>query len=133
MKKRNVLVPLFLLALIFVVFLIRRWNEPRRKEAFERHPAELAYSSQALCQMTCRNISKKEIETIMQKGIIIFNRSNRMARPCPTFALQGRTSSEKSLRVFFLQCDNETSVMAIYLLNDTTACPCSGSEKKVNQ
>jgi hypothetical protein len=130
MKKRNVLVPLFLLALVFVVFLIRRWNEPRRKEAFDRKPANLAYTEQARCLMLCWNISNKEIDDIMQRGIINFNQSNRMARPCPVFALQGRTTSGKSIRVFFSQCSKETRVIACYQLKKSATCYCPGDVKK---
>lgn len=130
MRKRNVLVPLFLLVLVFVVFLIRRWNEPQRKEAFDRHPVKLLYTQSARCQMKCRNISKKEVEELVIKGIIIFNQSNRMARPCPIFALQGRTQSGKSLRAFFSQCPKETKMIACYNLKENTGCYCPGEEKK---
>lgn len=133
MKKRNVLVPLLVLALVFVVFLIRRWNEPRRKEAFERNPARVVYSHFARCQMACRNISKEEVEELMQKGIINFTQSNRMASPCPKFALQGRTESGKSLRVFFLQCPEGTRVLSCKNLKESTACICPADAKKEEQ
>ena len=130
MKKRNALLPLFLLALVFVVFLIRRWNEPRRKEAFDRAPAQLEYSGRARCQMACRYVTEEEIAEIMQKGIINFNQSNRMARPCPVFALQGRTTKGKSLRVFFSQCPKKTTVIACYRPKQKDSCFCPDDLKK---
>lgn len=130
MKKRNVRLPLLLLALVFIVFLVRRWNEPQRKEAFDRDPVRVVYTRQAQCQMNCRHITKAAVEEIMQKGIINFNRSNKMARPCPVFALQGRTTSGESIRVIFSQCPGETMVITCYNLKEEAACHCPGGEKK---
>lgn len=127
MKRRNVTVPLFLLLLVFLVFLIRRWNEPKRKEAFDRNPPQLQFSERAVCEMRCREIGKPEIDEIMKKGVINFNRSNRRGHPCPTFALQGRTGG-KSLVVFFSQCTDETTVMNIFTPTDTTSCDCPLTE-----
>ena len=130
MKKRSVFLPLVLLALVFIAFLVRRWNEPERKEAFDRKPAKVVYTKHALCRMDCRRISKEEIAEIMQKGAINFNRSNRMDRPCPTFALQGRTSSGEKLRVIFAQCPEQTNVITCYNLEVDFECHCPGDDKK---
>jgi hypothetical protein len=133
MKKRNVFLPIFLLALAFIVFLIRRWNEPQRKEAFDRQPASFIYSKHARCAMACRQISEDEVEEIMQKGAINFNRSSKWARPCPVFALQGRTSGGERLRIIFSQCPGQTKVIACYNLDEAFACSCAGDEKKGGQ
>ena len=124
MKNRRLLFPLFLLVLIFLVFIIRRWNEPLRKEAFNREPTSLLYTKHALCRMACRGIDKEEIKEIMEKGIINFNRSNRRDRPCPTFALQGLTGSGERLRVVFAQCPTETKVVTCYNLEEEFDCHC---------
>lgn len=128
MKQRNAFLPLFLLVLIFLAFLVRRWNEPVKKEAFERHPASLVYTRYALCRMNCIRISRAEIEEIMKKGIINFNHSNNRGRPCPIFALQGKTSAGKHIRVIFAQCPSETKVMNCYNLNRKFSCRCQGDE-----
>jgi hypothetical protein len=130
MKKRNAFIPLFLLCLVFVAFLVRRWNEPKTKEAFDRHPPALVYSKHALCRMACRRISKEEIAEIMEKGVINFNRSDRHDRPCPTFALQGRTSDGDNIRVIFAQCPSETKVVTCYNLEKDFLCHCPGDENK---
>jgi Domain of unknown function (DUF4258) len=126
MKNRRLFFPLLLLVLIFLVFVIRRWNEPHRKEAFNREPVSLIYTKHALCRMECRGINKEEIREIMEKGIIHFNRSNRRDRPCPTFALQGRTGSGEKLRVIFAQCPTETKVVTCYNLEEEFECQCPG-------
>ncbi len=130
MNRRNSLIPLLLLLLVFAVFLVRRWNEPQRKEAFDREPPSLHFTARAKCQMACRYVSKEEIEEIMKKGLINFNRSNRRRSPCPAFAMQGRTASGKSLMVLFAQCKDETTVMALYNLKDSASCNCPLTEKE---
>jgi hypothetical protein len=130
MKKRSVFVPLFLLLLVFLVFLIRRWNEPERKEAFDRHPHALIYTRHALCRMDCRHISRDDIGEIMEKGIINFNKSSKDASPCPIFALQGRTAGGESIRVIFAQCAAETKVITCYNLEEEFRCHCPGDQTK---
>jgi hypothetical protein len=133
MKNRNILLIIVLLVLIFLAFIIRRWNEPVRKEAFDRRPALVSYTKHALCRMDCRKISKEEIEEIMEKGIINFNRTNRRDRPCPTFALQGRTTSGESIRVIFAQCPTETKVVTCYNLEEDFECHCPGTSASSKQ
>jgi hypothetical protein len=126
MNRRRAVLPILLLVVAFLVFIIRRWNEPVRKEAFDRTPAKLIYTKHALCRMGCRQIDKDEINEILKKGIINFNKSNQRDRPCPTFALQGRTSSGESLRVIVAQCATETKVITCYNLEEEFACDCPG-------
>lgn len=130
MKKRNAFIPLLLLSLFFVAFLVRRWNEPKQKEAFDRHPSSLVYTRHALCRMDCRHISKEEISEIMENGIINFSKSDKFDRPCPTFALQGRTSDGDDIRVIFAQCSSETKVVTCYNLKEDFVCHCPGDENK---
>jgi hypothetical protein len=124
-KSRATLSMIFVLILLFV-FLYKRWREPVRKEVFDRTPSHLYYTKHALCRMDCRHISKEDIEEIMKKGIINFNRSNRRDRPCPTFALQGQTSDGEKLRVVFAQCTDETKVVTCYNLVEDFECHCPG-------
>ena len=130
MRNRSTLLTIGLLLAVFLVFIIRRWNEPVRKEAFDRSPASLVYTQHALCRMNCRHIDKDEVQEIMEKGIINFNKSDRRDRPCPTFALQGRTSTGESIRVIFAQCDKVTKVVTCYNLEEDFDCFCPGNEKK---
>jgi hypothetical protein len=119
-----------------LLFLVSRWREPVRKEAFDRDPDQLVFTRHALCRMNCRQISKEDIDEIMNKGIINFNKSNRNDRPCPTFALQGETSDGEKLRVVFAQCREETRVVTCYNLEEDFSCDCPGDpppDKKSRQ
>jgi hypothetical protein len=116
---------LFVIVLLFV-FVYKRWQEPARREAFDRHPSHLYYTKHALCRMDCRHISKEDIHVIMERGIINFNKSDRWERPCPTFALQGETDEGEKIRVIFAQCSSETKVITCYNLQQEFECHCQG-------
>lgn len=77
--------------------------------------------------MDCRQISRKEINEIMEKGVINLSKSDRRDRPCPTYALQGRTSDGDYIRVIFAQCDDETRVVTCYNLEKDFDCDCPSS------
>jgi hypothetical protein len=114
---------LIVLGLLFI-FLYKRWHEPERKEVFDRNPSHIIYTKHALCRMDCRQISKEDIDEVMEKGIINLSKSDRYDRPCPTFALQGRTSDGENLRVIFAQCKNETKIITCYNLEEEFKCHC---------
>ena len=129
MRSRNVILTLFLI-LLLVIFGLIRLKKRERREAFDRTPKELVYTRHAQCRMDCRKISKEDIDQVMKKGVILFNKSNRNDRPCPTYALQGYTSDKENLRVIFAQCDKETRVVTAYNLNEDPECYCPGDEKR---
>jgi len=124
MKNRNVIISAMLLGIIFFTFIIRRWNEPVAKEPFDRHPKSIIYTKHALCRMSCRHIDRHEINEIIEKGVINFNKTNKSDRPCPTYALQGRTASGENIRVIFAQCDSLTKVITCYNLEEEFECHC---------
>lgn len=126
MRRSRATLSMIFVLLLLVVFIYKRWQEPERKEIFDRTPSHLSYTKHALCRMDCRRISKEDIKEIMRKGIINFNRSNRRDRPCPTFALQGETSDGEKLRVIFAQCNDETKVVTCYNLEEDFDCHCPG-------
>ena len=130
MRSKPATYSLLIVLFFLLIFMISRWREPVRKEAFDRHPSQLYYTKHALCRMDCRQISKEDIDEIMKKGIINFNKSDRYDRPCPTFALQGQTSDGEKLRIIFAQCREETKVITCYNLQEDFECNCPGDEKK---
>jgi len=130
MKDKNVIFSLCLILVVLAIVISRIQHEPRPKEAFERNPSKLSYSKDAICLMDCLQISKEDINEIMQKGIINFSRSDRNNRPCPSFTLQGKTNMGKKLRVLFAQCPEETTVITVYNLKRDIECDCPGDSLK---
>ena len=124
MKSKRATWSLLVVLVFLGLFLISRWREPAAREALERHPAELVYTRHAICRMQCRHISREEVMEILSHGIIHFNKSNRGARPCPTFALQGRTASGERIEVIFAQCREQTRVVTCYNLQKEFDCEC---------
>jgi len=132
MKPKNVIFTACFVIAVLAIVISRMRHEPRAKEIFDRTPVKLEYTRHAKCRMNCRYISKKEIDEVMQNGVINMNKSDRRYRPCPTYALQGRTSDGQYIRVIFAQCDDETKVVTCYDLETDFACDCPGDEKKNN-
>ena len=133
MRSRNVIFTLILVIVIIGFALMRLHYEPRKREPFDRSPSHLTYTQHAMCRMDCRHISREDIDEIMKKGIIIFNKSHMNDRPCPTFALQGYTQKQENLRVIFAQCEGNTKVVTCYNLREDFECDCAAYEKKNNQ
>ncbi|MFL5739375.1 MAG: DUF4258 domain-containing protein [Flavisolibacter sp.] len=127
MKPRAATYSLIIVLICLGLFFLGRWHEPRTKEIFDRHPSKLSYSTHALCRMDCWHVNKEDIEEIMEKGIIIFNRSNRYGRPCPSFVLQGVLERGQHLRVLFYQCREETRVVNCDETGKDPTCPCASA------
>ncbi|MCW3073806.1 MAG: hypothetical protein JWP69_875 [Flaviaesturariibacter sp.] len=129
MKPKNVIFTLFLALALLAIFIKQMVHEPRAKEAFDRSPVSLQYTKHALCRMDCRQVSKEDIDEIIERGIINLSKSDRNDKPCPTYAVQGTTSDGESLRVIFAQCDKATKVVTCYNLKQDFECHCPGDEK----
>lgn len=127
MKSRGATFSLIIVLFILFVFLYKRWQEPFAKEDFNRHPLHVYYTKHALCRMNCRHITKQEIEEIIQKGIINFNKSNNIGKPCATYALQGETTKGARLRVIIAQCNKESKIITCYNLDKDFECHCPGN------
>src|SRR5215217_332747 len=123
MRSRNVLLTLILLISIFLFAIFKKYQEPQREEAFHRMPERLRFYAFARCRMQCLAISEADIHMLMQKGVININKSNRMSRPCPIYAVQARVN-DRYLRVLFEQCRNGTFVVNCYKLEQDIACDC---------
>ena len=125
MRSRNVLISLVLLVVLISVAMIKwKYYEPGRHEMVNRQPQRLQYAQFALCNMACRNISRVDVEAILQSGVINLNQSNRRRFPCPTFALQGTTAKGRYLRILVEQCRNATMVLHCYDIRKEASCDC---------
>lgn len=134
--------PVFLLlALAIAVFLLKR-NAPTTTDAgagrektatrdrgFARQISYLAYSRHARCRMDCRRISEADIKDIMRSGNINYRKSD-LEKRCPVYAVEGYTNHNEHLRVVFAQCNEKTTVVTCYNLEQDFECYCPGDEKK---
>lgn len=85
----------------------------------------LEYSHHAECRMKCRNISEQEIKYILKKGSINYSKSGVHDTPCPTYAVEGKTSDGQSLRIIVADCDTISKIVTAIDLNlEKDTCEC---------
>ncbi len=124
MKGKNVVITLLLVVALLLLAVVLRWREPRVREPFNRS-ANMAYTAYAVCQLQCKNIDRQLVKEVMQKGMVIYNKSNRRRWPCPSYVVQSRTKSRRYLRVVFEQCDKKTTILAVDDVEQKDSCNCS--------
>ena len=104
--------------------------EVNRNRGFDRRISYIEYTEHAKCRMDCRHITQAEVEDIMRNGTINYKKGDADARPCPTYALEGRTSDDQRVRIVFAQCDHSTKVVTCIDLKTEWECHCPGDDKK---
>jgi hypothetical protein len=101
-----------------------------RNHGFDRRTDFLEYTQHAKCRMDCRKISDAEVREIMEAGTINYRKSNVKGRPCPSYALEGRTMDNQRVRIVFGQCDKTTKVITVIDLDTEWTCACPGDDDK---
>jgi hypothetical protein len=125
MKNRNANITLALIVFFLGIAMCRRWQEPRKKEAFDRNPLDKTFSSKAKCQLQCFALDANAIATLFEKGIILFNQSNRNKKPCPFFTIQGVIEHGNTVRMLIEQCAEKTIINDIQKIGkDEKDCFC---------
>jgi hypothetical protein len=80
-------------------------NQPPAPEqtesTFNRNLRPLIYTKHARCRMGCRQIDAKEVEDILEKGSINFEKSEPRGKPDPKYALEGVTKDNQQVRIIF--------------------------------
>ena len=105
-------------------------SEVNRNRGFDRRVSYIEYTQHAKCRMECRHITQAEVEEIMKDGSINYKKSDVNDRPCPTYALEGKTDDNQRVRIVFAQCDLKTKVVTCIDLNTDWECHCPGDEDK---
>ena len=80
--------------------------------------------------MDCRQITREEVEGVMTGGVLNYSKSDVKAKPCPEYALEGKTADGQRVRIIFAQCDEKTKVVTTIDLGKDWLCDCPGDEKK---
>ena len=105
-------------------------GEINRDRGFDRRISYLEYSNHAKCRMDCRHIDEIEVEEIMQKGKINYNKSDLQNVRCPRYAVEGITKDNQRVRIVFAQCNEKTSVVTVIDLETDWTCHCPGDDRK---
>lgn len=84
----------------------------------------LEYSKHARCRMECREISKEEINAILESGKVNQRKSDPDNSRCPRYALEGPTEDGQTVRIIFADCEKETVVVTAIDLSEDHKCYC---------
>ena len=110
----------------FLVFKDRNiYKSPSEVIHGKLQSQHIEYTRHAECRMKCRNISDTEVREILKIGEVNYAKSQVHDTPCPSYALEGKTSDGQNVRIVFAMCDNATKVItAIDLGTEHDDCAC---------
>ncbi len=76
------------------------------------------------CRMDCRTIDLDEVRAILREGRLNRRKSEPEDRPCPAWAVEGRTDDGQQVRIVYSGCSGETRVITAIDLQNEYACAC---------
>ncbi len=117
----------FLLGLLVVSFIYKGkgCKLPGSIKLEELSLQKLEYTLHGECRMKCRNISEGDVKQLFKSGKVNYDKSEVHGKPCPTYAVEGKTASGKELRVVIADCDTISRVVtAIDLKMENDSCEC---------
>ena len=126
-KKSARIIFLALVALVYFVYA--RYTEITNSKSNNKSEVvynykDLIYTKHALCRMDCREVSKEEIQQILEEGKINNNKSNNNDKPCPTLAYEGVSDDGQHLRIVIARCETNVKVITAIDLDNEYNCYC---------
>jgi hypothetical protein len=118
------LVILAILAILYLLVGRNDSNDPvdRRKKEFRHN--QIRYTGHAVCRMKCRSIDETEVENILRKGEINYQKSDLKDKPCPVYALEGLSDDGQHIRVITGNCHKEAVIITVIDLDNDHPCDC---------
>lgn len=147
MSKKSLIPILIIIILAIAIYVLRNNDKSKtvvpkdktrksettsvnRDRGFDRRTSLLKYSKHAACRMSCREISKNEVEEIMLDGSINYKKSDISNARCPRYALEGNTDDGQRVRIVYAQCNDSTTVVTVIDLGTDHVCDCPGDDEK---
>ncbi|MCO5238964.1 MAG: DUF4258 domain-containing protein [Chitinophagaceae bacterium] len=96
-----------------------------KEEYFNRALTPLIYTRHARCRMDCRHIDESEVQEILQKGKINYNKSDPDAKPDPKYALEGITRDNQQVRIVFAPSKRGMVVITCIDMDAEWQCHCN--------
>jgi hypothetical protein len=72
--------------------------------------------------MECRHISQREVEAIVQQGVINYKKSE-LQSASPTYAVEGTTDDGQKVRIVVAPRKTQTTVVTVIDLKNEWSCP----------
>jgi len=113
---------IFLLAYLFLIQC--QQSSHNNDVPFNRH-GHLVYTHHARCRMDCRHITEKEVQEVLEKGDVNYNKSELNAHPDPKYAFEGYTTEGQHLRIVFAPSKNNVVVITCIELGVEWQCHCN--------
>ena len=91
-------------------------------ENLQKHP--LSYTDLANCQLECLSLSKKEVETALVSGNVVFNKSKVHNKPWPYYLVELKNAKNSYTEFVFENCDTSSTLIFIQSHPDINKCNC---------
>lgn len=85
---------------------------------------KIVYTKHALCRMNCRHIDKNEVRDVISHGVLNKAKSNLEDTPCPTYAIEGITTDNQTVRIIAADCEAVTKIITVIDLKVDYECHC---------
>lgn len=101
----------------------------KETRGLNRNPTAINYSKHAKCRMQCRQISESEVMDILKNGTINYKKSNLKGNECTKrYSVEGVSKDNQKLRIIFVPCNTEVTVVTCIDLGKEWECTCEGDE-----
>lgn len=126
MRRNRISLGILLVILLLLILIFRNRTTQRIEyEDFSIGSTNLQYTRHARCRMECRQISENEVREIIQQGKLNRRKSDPADKPCPTYALEGYSSSDRQhIRIVVARCGEITKVVTCIDLDNEYSCNC---------
>jgi uncharacterized protein YpmS len=94
------------------------------RDGLNRNISRIIYTRHAKCRMDCRMIDGSEVEEILLKGSINYQKSDLRSAPDPKYALEGNTHDGQHVRIVFANSPRGPVVITVIDLDKEWSCNC---------
>ncbi|MCO6498189.1 MAG: DUF4258 domain-containing protein [Chitinophagaceae bacterium] len=114
-----------LIAALLTLFILQRKDNAGfdNDESF-RNISHLVFTKHAECRMDCRQIDESEIKEIIRNGKLNQDKSGKSDRGDYTYALEGVSHDNQTIRIVVTPQDNGLLVITVIDLKKEWACNC---------
>ena len=98
-----------------------------QQEGLNRNPSHIHYSKHAKCRMGCRHIDETEVKNMIETGTINYQKSDLQKDDCnKRYAVEGYSKSQQHLRIIFVPCANDVTIVTCIDIGEHWKCDCPG-------
>lgn len=120
-----------LIGSVLVYFLILRnrdiFKGPQDVIFEKMKHGALVITDNGKCRMKCKNITEEDVKALMTYGDVNYSESQVHEKPCPFYAVDGKSKDGREIRIVYRLCTNDSLTEVITALDlsagiDTCEC-----------